>query len=122
MCIIRQACLLSAQFSSLTPEILLFLPFCPGGLYNGILLKFSVEKCVSFIFTHNLLIEIAAASLSKGGKYVAMFSVLTGGILSHLPDKLVSALHVVPMQVQHFTFSLSSFLKKNKQLLLLFNS
>lgn len=61
-----------------------------------------------FIFTPNLLLEIAAAFLSKGEKYVDIFSVLTGGILSHLPDNLVSVLHVVPMQVQYFKFSLSS--------------
>lgn len=61
-----------------------------------------------FIFTRNLLMGIAATSLSKGGKSVDIFSVLTGGILSQLPDKLVSVLHVVPMQVQHFKFSLSS--------------
>lgn len=57
-----------------------------------------------FIFTHNLLMEIAATSLSKEGNYVDVFSVLTGGILSHLPDKLVSVFHVV----QHLRFSLSS--------------
>lgn len=60
-----------------------------------------------FIFTHNLLMEIAATSLSKGGKYEDIFSVLTGGVLSHL-SSIVSVLHLVPMQVQHLRFSLSS--------------
>lgn len=51
--------------------------------------------------------EIAATSLSKGGKYEDIFSVLTGGVLSHL-SSIVSVLRLVPMQVQHLRFSLSS--------------
>lgn len=52
--------------------------------------------------------KIAAAYLSEGGEYVDVFSALTGGILSHLPDRLVSFLHVVSRNMQHFKFSLSS--------------
>lgn len=52
--------------------------------------------------------EIAAAYLSEGGKYVDVFSALTGGMLSHLPDRLISFLHIVPRNMQHFKFPFSS--------------
>lgn len=52
--------------------------------------------------------EIAAAYLSERGKYVDVFSALTGGMLSHLPDRLISFLNIVPGNMQHFQLSFSS--------------
>lgn len=51
--------------------------------------------------------EIASAYLLEG-EYLDIVSALTGSILSHLPDRLVSFLHVVPRNAQHLKFSLSS--------------
>lgn len=89
--------------------MLLFLPFSSDGLYKNIQITFSIEKCVCpSSFTHNLLMETAAAYLLEGEKYMDIFSALTGGMGSHLPDRLISFLHVLPRNVQHFKFSLSS--------------